>query len=104
MPLVQPQVVPVFATATEGGLFKRYVDTDALPKKARLRPIRVTSEPTPRSVEQGDWHGSIPETPIAFTVPARPFEEEKTPEVVGAGARPLGLLSRYAMEKHASSE
>lgn len=104
VPIVQPQVVPVFASATEAGLLKRYADTDAMPKRARLRPIRVTSEPMQQPVEQGNWRGAVPETPIAFTVPAGPFQEEKTPEVVGVGVRPLGLLSRYAMEKRASGE
>jgi hypothetical protein len=104
-PVVQPDAVPVFAGMPEGGgLLKRYADTDALPRRIRLRPISIVSEPVQQSVGQGNWYGSVPETPIAFTAPGESVREEKVPEVVGVGARPLGLLRRYAMEKSDGSE
>ncbi len=100
-PQLQPQLVPAFFSATAGGgLLKRYADTDVLPRKTRLRPIRIAPEPVQQSSEAGNWYGPLPETPVAFTAPASPVQEEKAPELVGVGARPPGLLRRYAMEKY----
>ncbi len=99
-PEPKPQPVPAFSSTTEGGLLKRYVDTDVLPRKTRLRPIRMASEPVQQSPGAGNWYGPLPETPVAFTAPAASPVQEKAPELVQVGARPVGLLRRYSMEKY----
>ena len=103
-PEPQPQPVAAFSSVSEGGLLKPYADTGALPRKARLRPIRIAPESVQQSSGAGNWYGSLPpETPAAFTAPASPVQE-KAPELVGVGARPPGLLRRYAMEKYNGNE
>jgi len=99
----QPQPAVAFSHTTEGGLPRHYTDTDALPRKARLRPVRIASEPVSQSPGSEGWYGPLPDTPVAFTAPASPVQE-KAPELVGVGARPLGLLRRYAMEKKGSNQ
>jgi hypothetical protein len=98
-PEPRPQPVGAFSNATEDRLLKHYADTDALPRKTRLRPIRIAPEPVQQSSGRGNWYGPLPETPVAFTAPIGPAQE-KTPELVGVGTRPMGLLRRYAMEKY----
>lgn len=108
-PVVPPEAVPVSAgMTTGGGLLKCYADTDALPRRIKLRPISIAPEVLPQSVGQGRWFNARPpETPTEFAPSASFAQGEKVPEVVGAsgaGVRPLGLLRRYAMEKYESSE
>jgi hypothetical protein len=101
VPVVRTEAAPVFAGASGGGgLLKRYADTDALPRRIRLRPLSVVAQPVEQAVEQGNWYGgSVPETPVAFPALSGFVREEKVAEVVGVVERPLGLLRRYAMEK-----
>lgn len=98
---VQPQPVAAFAPATGSGLLKSYADTDALPRKIRLRPISMVNDV--QTSDQGSWPGPLPETPITYGTPVGPVQQ-RVPELVGAEVRPKGLLSRYAMEKNNGRE
>ena len=103
-PEPQTQPMPAFSNATEGGLLKRYADRDALPRKIRLRPIRIAPQPVAQSSERGNWYGSLPPgTPVAFTAAGSPAQG-KAPASVGVGTRLPGLLRRYAMEKYDGAE
>ncbi len=95
---VQPQPVAASAPSAGGGLLKHYADTDALPRKIRLRPISMVSEV--QTASTGSWPGPLPETPVT---PVDPIQQ-KVSELVGAEVRPMGLLSRYAMEKNNGHE
>ena len=89
----QPQPVASFAPPVGGGLLKHHANTDALPGKIRLRPINMVSEV--QTASAGSWPGPLPETPVTPVGPV----QQKVSELVGAEVRPMGLLSRYAMEK-----
>ena len=97
----QPQPVAALAPSVGGGLLKHYADTDALPRRIRLRPINMVSEV--QTASTGSWPGPLPETPMTLVTPVDPVQQ-KVSELVGAEVRPMGLLSRYAMEKNNGRE
>ncbi|MBA2395602.1 MAG: glucosaminidase domain-containing protein [Ktedonobacteraceae bacterium] len=97
----QPQPVANVAAPAANGWMKSYADSDVLPRKSKLRPMRMVSGP--QSSDGGNWPGSLPETPIGFLMPVNPVQQNVL-EPVGAEVRPLGLLSRYAREKENNRE